>query len=106
MLTGWNSTVFILLVNIFNHTCNLFINNIVKKPIMDESLFYVSYLFIKYCFRGDQFGTGYQIIDTCFFISGGAFTFKVKGTRFITSGIFFVSRGSKVIIIVSINENI
>ena len=60
MLTGWSSTVFILLVNIFNHTFNLFNNNIVRKPIIDESLFYVFYLFIKYCFGGgDQFGTGY-----------------------------------------------
>ena len=42
--------MFILLVNIFNHTFNLFINNIVRKPIMDEILFYVFYIFIKYCF--------------------------------------------------------
>ena len=27
------------LVNIFDHTFNLFINNIVRKPIVDESLF-------------------------------------------------------------------
>ena len=84
----------------------MFINNIVKKPIIDESLFYVFYLFIKYCFGGgDQFGTGYQIINNCFFISEGAFTFKVEGTGVITRG-FFVSRGMEVIIIVSINENI
>ena len=51
-LTGWGSTLFILLVNIFDHTFNLFINNIVRKPIIDESLFYVFYFFIKYCFRG------------------------------------------------------
>ena len=52
--------MFILLVNIFNHTFNLFINNIVRKPIIDESPFYVFYLIIKYCFGGgDQFGTGY-----------------------------------------------
>ena len=50
LLTGWSSTVFILLVNIFDHTFNLFINNIVRKPIVDESLFYVFYFFIKYCF--------------------------------------------------------
>ena len=55
LLTGWSNTVFILMVNIFNHTFNLFIINIVRKP-----LFYVFYLFIKYCFGGgDQFGTGY-----------------------------------------------
>ena len=47
LLTGWSSTLFILLVNIFDHTFNLFINNIVRKPIIDESLFYVFYLFIK-----------------------------------------------------------
>ena len=52
LLTGWSSTVFILLVNIFDHTFNLFINNTVRKPIIDESLFYVFYLFIKYCFGG------------------------------------------------------
>ena len=108
MLTGWSSTVFILLVNIFNHTFNLFINNIVRKLIIDESLFYVFYPFIKYCLEGgDQFGTGYQIINNCFFflISEGAFTFKVEGTGVITRG-FLVRRGSEVIIVVSINENI
>ena len=68
LLTGWSSAVFILLVNIFNHTFNLFINNIVRKTIIDESLFYVFYLFIEYCFGGgDQFGTGYQVINNCFF---------------------------------------
>ena len=36
LLTGWSSTVFILLANIFDHTFNLFINNIVRKPIIDE----------------------------------------------------------------------
>ena len=51
LFTGWSSTLFILLVNIFDHTFNLFINNIVRKPIIDESLFYVFYLFIKYCFN-------------------------------------------------------
>ena len=106
LLTGWSSKVFILLVNIFNRTFNLFINNIIRKPIIEESLFYVFYLFIKYCFGGgDQFGTGYQIINNCFFISEGAFAFKVEGTGVITRGVF-VSGGSEVIIIVSINENI
>ena len=77
LLTGWRSTVFILLVNIFTHMFNLFINNIVRKPIIDESLFYVFYLFIKYCFGGgDQFGMGYQIINNCFFISEGANVLK------------------------------
>ena len=52
LLTGWSGTLFILLVNIFDHTFNLFINNIVRKPIIDESLFYVFYLVIKYCFGG------------------------------------------------------
>ena len=32
LLAGWSSTLFILLVNIFDHTFNLFINNIVRKP--------------------------------------------------------------------------
>ena len=99
--------MFILLVNIFNHAFNLFINNIVRKPIIDKSLFYVFCLFIKYCFGGgDQFGTGYQDINIClFFLSEGPFTFKVEGTGVIIRG-FFVSKGSEVIIIVSINENI
>ena len=105
LLTGWSSTVYILLVNIFNHMFNLFINNIVRKPIIDKSLFYVFYLFIKYCFGGDQFGMGYQVINNCFFISEGAFTLKVEGTGVIVRGVF-VCRGSEVIIIVSINENI
>ena len=91
--------MFILLVNIFNHKFNLFINNIVRKPIIDEGLFYVFYLFIKYCFQGgDQFGMGYPIMNNCFFISEGAFTFKVEGTGVITRE-FLVSRGSEVIII-------
>ena len=56
LLTGWSGTVLILLVKIFNHTFNLFINSIVRKPIIDESLYYVFDLFIKYCFGGgDQF---------------------------------------------------
>ena len=89
LLTGWSSTLFILLVNIFNHTFNLFINNIISKPIIDESLLYVIYLFIKYCFGGgDQFATGYQIINNFFFISEGAFTFKFEGTGVITRGVF------------------
>ena len=55
-LTKWSGKVFILLVNIFNHKFNLFINNRVRKPTIDESLFYVFNLFIKYCFGGgDQF---------------------------------------------------
>ena len=45
LLTGWSSTVFILLVNIYNHTFNLFINNIIRTPIIDESLIYVFDLF-------------------------------------------------------------
>ena len=48
LLTVWSSTLFILLVNISNHPFNLFINNVVTKPVI-ESLFYVFYLFIKYC---------------------------------------------------------
>ena len=92
LLTGWSSTVFILLVNIFNHTFNLFINNIDRKPIIDESLFYVFYLFITFRFGGgDLFGTEYQIIDNFFFyISEGAFTFKFKGTGVVTSGFLLV----------------
>ena len=80
LLTGWSSTVFILLVNIFNHTFNLFINNIVKKPIIDESLFYVFfYLFIKYCFGGgDPFGTGYQVINNFFLYLKGYSLLKLR----------------------------
>ena len=44
-------------------------------------------------------------MNNCFFISEGAFTFKVEGTGVITRG-FFVSGGSEVIIVVSIDENI
>ena len=68
LLIGRSDTVFILLANIFNHTFNLFINNTVREPIIDESPFNVSYLFMKYCFGGrDQFGSGYQVINNCFF---------------------------------------
>ena len=64
MLTGWSDTVFILLANILNHTFNLFIKNIDRESIIDENLFYVFYLFIKYYFRGgDQFDTRYQVIN-------------------------------------------
>ena len=66
---------------------NLFINNIVRKPIIDESLFCVFYLFIKYCFGGgDQFGTGYQVTYNCFFISEEAFTFKVEVQELLLEG--------------------
>ena len=76
--------MFILLVN---HTFYLFINNIVRKPIIDESLFYVCYVFIKYCFGGgDQFGMGYQIINNCFFISEGAFTFTLRVQELLFEG--------------------
>ena len=89
MLTGWSSTVYILLVNIFNHTFNLFINNIGRKPIIDESLFYVFYLFIKYCFGGgDQFGAGYQVINNSFFYIWRGFTFKFECTGVIIRGFF------------------
>ena len=42
-------------------------------------------------------------MNNCFFISEGALTFKVEGTEVITRG-FFVSEGSEVIIVVSINK--
>ena len=41
LLTGWSSTLFILLVNIFDHTFNVFINNIVRKPIYIYIYIYV-----------------------------------------------------------------
>ena len=44
-------------------------------------------------------------MNNCFFISEGAFTFKVEGTGVVTRR-FFVSGGSEVIIVVSINKNI
>ena len=79
LLTGWSSTEFILLVTIFNHTFNLFINNIVRKSIIDESLFYVFYHFIKYCFGGgDQFGTRYQVINNCFLYLKGHSLLKLR----------------------------
>ena len=49
LFIGWSVPVFILLANIFNNTLYLFINNIVREPIIDESLFYNFYFFIKYC---------------------------------------------------------
>ena len=50
LLTWWNYTVFILLANIFNHTFNLFINNIATEPIIDESLVYVFLFLYKILF--------------------------------------------------------
>ena len=41
MFIGWNVAVFILLATIFNCTFDLFINNIIRELIIDESLFYV-----------------------------------------------------------------
>ena len=55
LLIEWSSTVFISFVNIFNHSCNLFINNIVRKSIIDESLFYVFYL-CKDVFAVENYG--------------------------------------------------
>ena len=46
LLSEWSVTEFNLLANIFNYTFNLFINNIVRKPIIDESLFYVFFKFL------------------------------------------------------------
>ena len=48
LLTGWSVAMFILLADIFNFTFNLFINNIVSEPFIDESLFYIFQFFIKY----------------------------------------------------------
>ncbi len=94
------------MVNIFDHTFNLFINNIVRKPIVDESLFYVFYLFIKYCFEEEiSLARDIRLLIVAFFISEGTFIFKVGVTGVIIRG-FFVSKGSEVIIVVSINENI
>ena len=41
LVTGWSVAVFILLANIFNYTFNVFISNVVKEPIINESLFCV-----------------------------------------------------------------
>ena len=41
LFIGWSVAVFILLADIFNCTFNLFFNNIVREPIIDESLFYI-----------------------------------------------------------------
>ena len=83
---------------------NSFINNIDRKPIIDESLLYVFYLFIKYCFGGgDQFGTGYQVIAFLYLKGHSLLKLRVQELLF---KVFFVSRGNEVIIMVSINENI
>ena len=39
LFTGWGAAVVILLAKIFNYMFNLFIDNIVREPIIDESLF-------------------------------------------------------------------
>ena len=75
------------------------------KPIIDESLFYVFYLFTKYCFGGDQFGTGYQVINHCFFISEGAFTFKVEGTGVIIRSFFLEVEVVKLLLLVSMRTS-
>ena len=41
LFIGWSVSVFILMTDIFNCTFNLFMNNIVKQPIIDESLFHI-----------------------------------------------------------------
>ena len=86
----------------------MFINNIVREPIIDKSLFYVFYFFIKYCFEEEiSLVQDTRLLIIVFFILEGAFTFKAEGTGVIIRT-FFVSRSSEVIIIivVSINENI
>ena len=57
MLVDWvgSVTVFILLANSFNYTFNLFINEIVREPIIDEGLGYVFYFFMKYYFGGGDY---------------------------------------------------
>ena len=40
LFIGWSGTVFIFLANIFKYTFHLFINNTVREPIIDESLFH------------------------------------------------------------------
>ena len=67
MLVYWVECCSIYFVGkYFKYMFNLFINNIIREPIIDESLSYVFYFFIKYCFGG-------------FFVSEGAFTFKFEG---------------------------
>ena len=93
LLTGWSGTVFILLVNIFNQTFNLFINNKVRKPINDESLFCVFYLFIKYCFGGgDQFSTGDQVINNCFLYLKGHSLLKMRVQELLLEGGFVLKK--------------
>ena len=50
MFIGWSVAVFILLVNIINCTFNFFINNVVREPISDESLFYIFLILYKILF--------------------------------------------------------
>ena len=40
LFIGWRVAVFILLADYLNCTFNLYINNIVREPIIDESLFF------------------------------------------------------------------
>ena len=85
---------------------NLFIKNIVRKLINDESLFYVFYLFKKYCFGGgDKFDTGYQLLIIAFLYLKGYSLLKLRVQELLFEG-FFVSRCSEVTTIVSINEGI
>ena len=42
--------MFILLSRIFHYPFNLFINNIVRESIIDESLFYVFFIFYEILF--------------------------------------------------------
>ena len=45
LFTELTVTVFILLANIFDYMFNLFVNNVDREPIIDESLFYVFFYF-------------------------------------------------------------
>ena len=42
LFIGWSVAIFILLADISYCMFNLFIKNIVREPISDESLFYIS----------------------------------------------------------------
>ena len=51
LFIGWSRTVFILLANIFNYMFHLSINYIVRKAILNESLFYTLFFRINMKFK-------------------------------------------------------
>ena len=88
--------MFILLAEISYCTFDLFINNIVRELILDESLFYIFLNSLGNNVLGKiSFARNIRLLIIAFFILDWAFTFKVEGTGVVISGFLFQSEHLK-----------